>query len=65
MKASVDPSLDQIRRLPFVKGLDFSPETRSVDTRTDGILKVHTPNSPWCKSGYVKQNRNVIHRDSA
>jgi hypothetical protein len=28
-------------------------------------VTVGPPSSPWCKSGYVKQNRNVIHRDSA
>jgi hypothetical protein len=60
MKASVDPSLDQIRRLPFVKGLDFSPETRSLDTRTDGILKVHTPKGIY--TFVVEHKRSYLDR---
>jgi hypothetical protein len=60
MKTAGDPSLDQIRRLPFVKGLDFSPETRSADTGTDGILKVHTPKGIY--TFLVEQKKSYLDR---
>ena len=43
MKIAADPSLDQIRRLPLVKSVDFSPGSHAVDTGSDVILKVRTP----------------------
>jgi hypothetical protein len=60
MKTTTDPSLDQIRRLPFVNGLEFSPETRSVDTGTDGILKLRTPKGTY--TFLVEQKKSYLDR---
>lgn len=57
---SIDPFLEQIRRLPFVKGLDLSPENRTVDSETDGILKLRTPKGTY--SFLVEQKRSYLDR---
>lgn len=60
LSPSIDPFLEQIRRLPFVKGLDFSRETRTVDSETDGILKLRTPKGTY--SFLVEQRRSYLDR---
>lgn len=39
--------LEQIRRLPFVKGLNFYRDSRAVDSDTHGILEVRTPDGTY------------------
>lgn len=53
------PFLDEIRRLPFVKGLDFSTGP-GVDAVTDGILKVRTPEGLY--TFLVEQKRSYLDR---
>ena len=60
LSPSIDPFLEQIRRLPFVKGLDFSRENRTVDSETDGILKLRTPKGTY--SFLVEQKRSYLDR---
>jgi len=57
---SVDPFLEEIRRLPFVKGLDFSQQSRGVDPGTDGILKVRAPDGIY--AFLVEQKRSYLDR---
>ena len=57
---TLGPLLDEIRRLPFVKGLDFSEGTRGVDSGTDGILKVRTPEGIY--TFLVEQKRSYLDR---
>jgi len=56
----VGPLLNEIRRLPFVKGLDFSEGTRGVESGTDGILRVRTPEGVY--SFLVEQKRSYLDR---
>lgn len=60
LSPSIDPFLEQIRRLPFVKGLDFSRENRTVDSETDRILKLRTPKGTY--SFLVEQKRSYLDR---
>jgi hypothetical protein len=57
---TVGSFLDEIRRLPFVKGLDFSEGARGVDPGTDGILKVRTPEEIY--TFLVEQKRSYLDR---
>lgn len=60
LSPSIDPFLEQIRRLPFVKGLDFSRENRTIDSERDGILKLRTPKGTY--SFLVEQKRSYLDR---
>jgi hypothetical protein len=57
---SIDPFLEQIRGLPFIKSLDFSRENRAVDSPADGILKLRTPKGTY--SFLVEQKRSYLDR---
>lgn len=56
----VDPFLDQIRGLPFVRGLDFSRPGHDADSGVDGILKVRTPDGTY--SFLIEQKRSYLDR---
>jgi len=57
---SVEPFLDQFRRLPFVKGLDFSIPSRNGDSGIDGVLKVRTQDGTY--NFMVEQKRSYLDR---
>ena len=57
---SIDPFLEQIRRLPFIKSLDFSRESPAADSAADGILKLRTPKGTY--SFLVEQKRSYLDR---
>ncbi|MGH9517424.1 MAG: type IV toxin-antitoxin system AbiEi family antitoxin [Terriglobales bacterium] len=57
---SVEPFLDQFRRLPFVKGLDFSIQSRNGDSGIDGVLKVRTQDGTY--TFLVEQKRSYLDR---
>ena len=60
LSPSIDPFLEQIQSLPFVKRLDFSRENRAVDSGTDGILKVRTTDGIYVFQ--VEQKRSYLDR---
>jgi hypothetical protein len=60
LSPSIDPFLEQIRSLPFVKGLEFSRENRTVDSGTDGTLKVRTTDGTYVFQ--VEQKRSYLDR---
>src|SRR5579871_1545685 len=57
---SIDPFLEQIRTLPFIKSLDFSRGNRAVDSAADGILTLRTPKGTY--SFRVEQKRSYLDR---
>ena len=57
---SIGSFLEQIRSLPFVKGLEFSRVSRTVDSGTDGILKVRTTDGIYAFQ--VEQKRSYLDR---
>jgi len=60
LSPSIGPFLEQIRSLPFVKGLEVSRENRAVDSGTDGILKVRTTDGTYVFQ--VEQKRSYLDR---
>jgi hypothetical protein len=52
------PFLEQLRSLPFVSDLDFSPEDRGGGT--DGILRVRTPKGAY--AFLIEQKRSYLDR---
>ena len=56
----VEPFLDQLRSLPFVKGLDFSIPNRNGDSGIDGFLKVRTTDRTY--NFLVEQKRSYLDR---
>jgi hypothetical protein len=44
---SIEPYLKQLRTLPFVSDLRFSPEDRLPGGEADGILKLRTPKATY------------------
>lgn len=57
---SIQPFLEQIRRLPFVEGIDFSQESQPVDWGADGTLNVRTPDGTY--AFIVEQKRSYLDR---
>jgi len=60
LSPSIGPFLEQIRSLPFVKGLAISRENRAVDSGTDGILKLRTTDGTYVFQ--VEQKRSYLDR---
>jgi len=60
LSPSIGPFLEQIRSLPFIKGLEFSRENPTVDSGTDGILKVRTTDRTCVFQ--VEQKRSYLDR---
>src|SRR5215472_18730594 len=57
---SIHRFLEQIRRLPFVKSLNFSRDSRAFDSDTHGILEVRTPDGTYAFQ--VEQKRSYLDR---
>src|SRR6185437_5468859 len=59
IKPNVQPFLEQLKALPFVTDLDFSPEVRN-EKGIDGILKVRAPKGTY--RFLVEQKRSYLDR---
>jgi hypothetical protein len=60
LKPTIEPFLEQLKALPFVTDLDFSPEGRHNDREADGILKIHAPKETY--RFLVEQKRSYLDR---
>jgi hypothetical protein len=57
---SIQPYLEQLRALPFVSDLDFTPKERLSQIETDGVLKMRTPKGTY--RFLVEQKRSYLDR---
>jgi len=60
IKPNIQPFLEQLKALPFVTDLDFSPEVRRNEGEIDGILKVRAPKGTY--RFLVEQKRSYLDR---
>ena len=59
LKPTIQPFIEQLKALPFVTDLDFSPEGRR-NREADGILNIHAPKGTY--RFLVEQKRSYLDR---